>query len=408
MRGARLGIAIVLVIAVAVGLVVVRAATTPPTASPAPSTSALAPGSPSGSATGTAPSSSQVGGATPSPSEGASTPGSSADTATLRRLIGQKLVVRMDGTTPSADLLGRIGRGEIGGVILFGPNVTTRAALAALTARLASAAEAGGQPTFIVAIDQEGGSIKRLRWAPPTMSPPQMGTNGDPAVARDQGERTGVALAELGVNVDLAPVADVPSSKASFMYQDGRTFSFDPAVTAELAGAFADGLESGGVVPSMKHFPGIGLAARNTDAYVVAIGGKKTRLDPGLLPYRTAIGNGIPLIMLSNATYNAYDTVNGAGWSPAIAEGLLRTELGFRGVTITDSLDGTAHARKVATKSLAVLAARAGTDLLLITGSESTSRTVFSTLLTASRAGTIPIATLQASYDRILALKAGL
>ena len=141
---------------------------------------------------------------------------------------------------------------------------------------------------------------------------------------------------------------------------------------------------------------------------MVAIGGPKTRLAPGLLPYQTAIQNGIPLIMLSNATYNAYDTVNGAGWSPAIVEGLLRGELGFRGVTITDSLDGTAHARKVSTKVLAVRAAAAGTDLLLITGSESTSRTVYSTLLAAAQAGTLSTATLQASYDRILALKAGL
>jgi beta-N-acetylhexosaminidase len=314
----------------------------------------------------------------------------------------------MDGRTPSADLLGRIGRGEVGGVILFGPNVTTPAALTALTAQLRAAAQAGGQPTFIIAVDQEGGSIKRIPWAPPTMSPPEMGANGDPAVARDQGKSTGSALAGLGINVDLAPVADVPGMTESFMYKDGRTFSFDAATTASLSDAFATGLQSAGVVPSMKHFPGIGFAARNTDVYVVAIGGPKSRLAPGLMPYQTALGHAIPLIMLSNATYNAYDTVNGAGWSPAIVDGLLRGELGFKGVTITDSLDGTAHARKVSTKSLALRAAAAGTDLLLITGSETTSRGVYSALLAAAKAGTIPTTTLQASYDRILALKAGL
>jgi beta-N-acetylhexosaminidase len=406
--------AVVLVCALGIGFLVVRAVTPPPTAPPA--TTAGAPGAPSSVPTGVPPSVSQATSVTPTPTAVETTPettpdssaGSSTDPATLARLIGQKLVVRMDGKTPSADLLGRIERGEIGGVILFGPNVSTEAALVALTAQLTDAAEAGGQPAFIIAVDQEGGSIKRIPWAPPTMSPPEMGADGDPAVARDQGETTGVALAGLGINVDLAPVADVPGSDTSFMYKDGRTFSFDAAVTAELSDAFADGLETAGVIPSLKHFPGIGFAARNTDAYVVAIGGPRSRLAPGLLPYQTAIEHGIPLIMLSNATYNAYDPANGAGWSPAIVEGLLRGELGFQGVTITDSLDGTAHARKVSTKSLAIRAAAAGTDLLLITGSESTSRGVYSTLLAAAEAGTLSTATLQASYDRILLLKAGL
>jgi beta-N-acetylhexosaminidase len=408
--------AIVLVVAVIVGFVVVRAVTTPgPSASPSIAIAS------SSQAPTVAPSPSLVTSASPSPTETAPATPTATVTASaapptptpsssvpLAMLVGQKLVIRMDGKTPSADLLGRIGRGEVGGVILFGPNVTTQAALVALTAQLSAAAQAGGQPRFIIAVDQEGGSIKRIPWAPPTMSPPEMAANGDPAVARNQGESTGAALAGLGINVDLAPVADVPGTTASFMYKDGRTFSFDAAKTAELSDAFAGGLQSAGVVPSMKHFPGIGFAARNTDVYIVAIGGPKSRLGPGLLPYQTAIGHGIPLIMLSNATYNAYDTANGAGWSPAIVEGLLRGELGFAGVTITDSLDGTAHARKVSTKSLAIRAAAAGTDLLLITGSETTSRGVYSTLLAAAQAGTLSTATLEASYARIIALKAGL
>jgi len=179
-------------------------------------------------------------------------------------------------------------------------------------------------------------------------------------------------------------------------------------VTAELADAFAVGLGSEGVLPTMKHFPGIGLASQNTDAYVVTIEASKAALEPGLLPYRTAIEHGIPLIMLSNATYSAYDADNAAGWSSAISEGLLRDEMGFQGVTITDSLDGTAHARGVATRALAVLAVGAGTDLILMTGSEGVTDRVFATLVAEARAGTFPMAALRASYDRIMALKAGL
>jgi beta-N-acetylhexosaminidase len=346
----------------------------------------------------------------PTPPASASTGAgaSSAAAPTLGQLIGQKLVVRMEGKAPSADLLGRIRRGEVGGVILLGANVTTRSALMALTSKLRSAAAAGGQPPLMIAVDQEGGPIKRILWAPPTLSAPQMGRDGRASVARAQGAATGAALHGLGINVDLAPVADVPGSAASFMSRDGRTFSSNATRTATLADAFASGLESKGVLPTMKHFPGIGFATRNTDASLVGIMATPAGLAPGLLPYRTAIGHDIPLIMLSNARYPAYDRVNAAGWSHTIAVTLLRHDLGFTGVTITDSLDGTAHARGLSTSVLAVRAAVAGTDMILTTGTEDASRAVYATLLREAKAGAIPKATLQVSYARILALKVGL
>jgi beta-N-acetylhexosaminidase len=324
---------------------------------------------------------------------------------TLAQLIGQKLVVRMVGTTPSADLLDRIRRGEIGGVVLFGSNITTRAALISLTAELHSAAQAGGQPHFLIAVDQEGGPVKRIPWAPPTLSAPAMGRIGSASVARTQGADTGAALHALGVDIDFAPVADIATS-TGFMYRDGRTWSISAVKTAVLADAFASGLESKGVAPSMKHFPGLAFATRNTDAYPVTIGMSRLRLAPGLRPYQTAIGHHIPMIMLSNATYPAYDSVNAAGWSPAINR-LLRGQLGFAGVTITDSLTGTARARGRPVSALAAGAARAGTDLILLTGSEASTRATFATLLAKARQGTISTATLRASYARIIALKTG-
>jgi beta-N-acetylhexosaminidase len=161
-------------------------------------------------------------------------------------------------------------------------------------------------------------------------------------------------------------------------------------------------------VPTLKHFPGIGLATTNTDTSVVTIAASAAALDPGLLPYRTAIGHHLPLIMLSNATYPAWDPVSAAGWSASIAETLLRHDLGFTGVTITDSLDGTAAARHMHSRDLAVRAAMAGTDLILTTGSEATTRNTYATLLADAKDGSILTATLRASYERILALKAGL
>jgi beta-N-acetylhexosaminidase len=335
-------------------------------------------------------------------------PGRAAAAPSLQHLIGQKLVVSMDGHTPSASLLDRARRGRIGGVLIHGWNFSSAAQLKSITAELRQAAADGGQPPLLIAVDQEGGQVKTISWIAPTLSPPEMGELGSSDTARSQGRKTGSGLLGLEINTDFAPVADVPSSTSSFMYQQGRTWSFSSRETARLANAFALGLGDRGALATMKHFPGLGFAARNTDDHVVHIDATKRQLAPGLRPYRHAVANGVPLVMLSNAVYNAYDRSHAAGWSHAIGTSLLRGELGFQGVTITDSLDGAAATRGIPTNPLALKAAKAGTDMLLLTGSEASSRSVFRTLLDAAKAGQIPQNRLAASYDRIVALKAGL
>jgi beta-N-acetylhexosaminidase len=335
-------------------------------------------------------------------------PVAAATAPTAAQLVGQKLMVAMSGTTPSSDLLARIKAGQVGGVILFGSNISSAAQLRSLTSKLRSAAAQGGQPPLLISTDQEGGAIKRLPWAAPTVTPSQMGSSGSASTARAQGTATGIDLGCAGINNDLAPVADVPASTSSFMYQQGRTWSFSASTTATVSDAFASGLEAGHDVPAMKHFPGLGYATANTDTHVVTITASKSALAPGLLPYQKAIGHGIPLIMLSNATYTAYDAANAAGWSHAISVDLLRNTLGFTGVSMTDSLSGTAASRGVSATSLAIKAAKAGTDMILLTGSEASSKSTYATLLTDAQNGTIPVATLRASYDRIRALKSRL
>jgi beta-N-acetylhexosaminidase len=327
---------------------------------------------------------------------------------TLQQLIGQKLVVRMEGKAPSASLLARARAGQIGGVIVHGDNLSTASALRAIASRLQQAAAAGGQPPLLIAVDQEGGSVKTVSWIPPTLSPPQMGKLGSGRKARAQGEQTGQALHGLGINTDFAPVADVPVSMAAFLYRQGRTWSFDAHTTGRLSGWFAIGLGQDGVLATAKHFPGLGLAWRDTDRSVVRISASKATLASGLKPFKTAVADHVPLIMLSNAVYTAYDRGNAAGWSRAIGQTLLRGQLGFRGATITDSLDGAANARHVTADALAIRAANAGTDLLLLTASEPGSRNAYSALLGATTAGRVNRAGLLASYKRILALKSRL
>jgi beta-N-acetylhexosaminidase len=331
-----------------------------------------------------------------------------APAPTLRQMIGQKLIVGMDGTRPSESLLRRVRRGRVGGVILFGHNLGSAARLRAITTELRRAAADGGQPRLLIAVDQEGGPVKRVPWIPPRLSPPQLGELGSSEMARRQGRKTGAALRDLGINTDLAPVADVPASAASFIYQQGRTWSFGARKTARLANAFAVGLGDRHALATMKHFPGLGYATRNTDSYVVRIAATRRQLAPGLEPYRRAVANRVPLVMLSNAVYDAYDRRHAAGWSRAVVSALLRGELGFEGATITDSLDGAAGARRVPTDRLAIRAAGAGTDLILLTGSEAASRSVYRSLLDAASDSRIRRARLLASYQGIVALKAEL
>jgi beta-N-acetylhexosaminidase len=326
-------------------------------------------------------------------------------TPSLKHLIGQKLVVSMDGHTPSASLLDRARRGLIGGVLIHKWNFSSHAQLRNIAEKLQQAAANGGRPPLLIAVDQEGGQVKTVSGIAPTLAPPDIGSSD---TARSQGRKTGAGLAGLGINTDFAPVADVPASTSSFMYQQGRTWSFSARKTSRLANAFALGLGERGVLASMKHFPGLGFAKRNTDDFVVHIGVTESRLAPGLRPYRRAVANGVPLVMLSNALYPAYDRSHAAGWSHAIGTTLLRGDLGFKGVTITDSLDGAAGARGIPTNPLAIKAAGAGTDMLLLTGSEASARSVFHSLLDAVKAGKLSQQRLTASYDRIVGLKATL
>jgi beta-N-acetylhexosaminidase len=347
--------------------------------------------------------------ATPSASSTA-TPAAAPDiqaaSPTLAQLVGQKLVIRMEGTTPSASLLGRIRRGEVGGVILFGDNIVNATQLKALTSALHNAAKAGGQPRLLVMTDQEGGLVRRITWAAPTMSARTMASGG-PTYTRSKGKLAGAALRSLGVDVDLAPVGDVPSSTSSFMWLAQRTFGFTTSSVTTNANAFALGLRDGGELATMKHFPGIGRATQNTDNFVVSIPAGLGALESAdLVPYTTAIANGIPIIMLSNADYPILDPLKGAGWSYAIVHDLLRAQMGFRGVTITDSLTAAAHTRGIGPSTLAIQAAAAGTDFILVDSLESATATVYSKLLSAAKSGSIPLSRLQASYRRIAALKA--
>jgi beta-N-acetylhexosaminidase len=330
-----------------------------------------------------------------------------ASTPTLAQLVGQRMVVAMAGTRADSALLARIRAGQVGGVILFSQNIVSPSQVSALTSSLQAAARAGGRPRLIIATDQEGGLVRRVPWAPPVRSAQQLGLLSSTGVT-SSGSLTGTALRNLGINVNLAPVADVPTGSADFIWRQHRAFSTSRYRVATDAAAFAEGLEAGRVWPTLKHFPGLGLAGVSTDDAFVRILASRTRLWQDILPYQVAFRRGLrPLVMLSTALYPAYDT-RAAAWSPPIISGLLRHTLGFSGATISDSLNAAAVVRHVPVSDLALRSAQAGNDLILITGSESNSAAVYLHLLAAARSGALPASQLSASYSRILGLKSHL
>jgi beta-N-acetylhexosaminidase len=336
---------------------------------------------------------------------GGAAAGATTASPTRAQMVGQRMLVSFHGTSADRALLARIRAGQIGGVILFGSNISDATQLTALTHQLQAAARAGGQPRLLIATDQEGGLVRRLGWAPPKDSAKQLGQK-TPDQIKAIGRRAGAALLAAGVNFDLAPVADVPRSSSNFIGAQQRAFSTSRFRVAGDALAFAQGLEEGGVLPGFKHFPGLGRAgATSTDDGLVTINATTTQIGRDLLPYRVALDHSVhPVIMLSTAVYPAYSP-KAAAWSHAIGQRLLRTDLGFRGVTVTDSLTSAAAVRGTGPGLLAVRCAKAGVDLLLVTGSEDTTQQAFEEVLKQARSGAIPPSNLQTSYARILKLK---
>jgi len=286
-------------------------------------------------------------------------------------------------------------------VILFQSNLASRRQTLALTGSLQRAAREGGNPKLLIAVDQEGGEVKRIPSGPPTLSPPQMAATNNVGVAAGQGRATGRLLRNRGINMDLAPVSDVPTFRGAFIWRQGRAFSLHADKTARFATAFALGVQARGVAATAKHFPGLGSASTDTDyTKLQELTPSAAQRAAALKPYERMIPRGLDAVMLTVAGFPAYDhTGTAAALSRPIIQNVLRGRLSFRGVTITDApLSSTGHDERTA----GVLAASAGSDILLFTDSAPGELTA---LKAALRSGRLSRADAASSYRRILALK---
>ncbi len=264
----------------------------------------------------------------------------------------------LDATT--ASLL----RDGAAGVVLFARNFVDRAQVRALTDEVRRAA---GPRPVIVAVDHEGGRVQRFRGPGFTDLPPARlaGTAGDPSVVRGIAETAARELRAVGVTMDFAPVLDVDSNPANPVIAD-RSFSRDPEVVSRLGAAFIRGLQETGVAACGKHFPGHGDTALDSHHDLPRLAHPRKRLDAvELPPFRAAIAAGVAAIMTAHVVFDALDPGVPATMSRAAVDGLLRRELGFEGVIISDDLDMKAIADRFEVGAAAVRAIDAGCDLLL-------------------------------------------
>jgi len=283
---------------------------------------------------------------------------------TLREKVGQLFMLGFHGTEPSKELRDLFKAYHPGGVILFTRNLEDPEQAAHLTNALQKLAP---QMPLLVSIDQEGGRVARLPKGF-TEFPGQgaLGKSGAVTLAYAFAEVTAAELRAIGVNMDLTPVLDVNTNPNNPVIGD-RAFGSDPELVETFGLAVTAGLQDNGVMACGKHFPGHGDTAVDSHKELPTVSHGIERLrDIELRPFVHCFQNGLAAVMTAHVKYPAWDSEHPATLSPAILTGLLRTELRFKGLTLTDDLEMHAILDHYGIEDAAVRALQAGADILLI------------------------------------------
>lgn len=292
------------------------------------------------------------------------------DAMNPRDRVGQLFLLGVPATRADS-LSPMIERFAPGGVFLTGRSAAGVKATAGATATVQQrGAEASGGVGMFVATDQEGGQVQVLS-GPGFSRIPSATVQGSWALEVLQAAATGWGreLRAAGVNVNLAPVADVLSpvlgtANAAIGRHD-RAFGTDPQVVSDHVLAFVRGMRDAGVVSTAKHFPGLGEVRGNTDFSAGVVDRHTTATDPDLLPFASASETGTPWLMVSSAVYTKIDADRAATFSPAVITTLLREKIGFRGLVVSDDLGRAEQVAAVTPGQRAVRFLAAGGDIVV-------------------------------------------
>jgi beta-N-acetylhexosaminidase len=290
----------------------------------------------------------------------------------------------------------------LGGVILFARNLRSLEQICRLTAEVSAAASA----PLLVGVDQEGGRVTRL--PAPFLTPPSAATLGvadDPALTKALARAVGRELRAAGLTWNLAPVVDVRTNPANTVIGD-RAFSHDPDQVARHGIAAIQGLADAGILATAKHFPGHGDTAADSHLTLPESSQSASRWRAvEFVPFRRAIRAGVPLVLVAHLDSPALDPLSPTSLSRPVITGILRDELGFDGVVVSDDLEMSAIADRFELGEAAVRFLEAGGDLVVICHDAERQRAAVASVEKAARTGRLSEARLTASLDRIARLR---
>lgn len=277
---------------------------------------------------------------------------------------GQRLMVGFDGPALDDRLKFYIDKLKVGGIILFARNLEAPPQMERLCGDAQEYARQCGQPPLFIGIDQEGGVVSRLK-------PPFTQFSGNPSIrTRDEAEAfagtTAKELAQIGVNMNMAPVLDVLPVQGESVMMD-RSFGRDPLWVSQMGNAVIDIFQQNRIMAVAKHFPGIGRTVLDSHLDLPDLETEFERLESrDLIPFRSAMDRGVAGIMLSHIRYRSLDPQWPASLSVHIADTLLRRRYGYQGLVLTDDLDMGAIANHYPLDQIVSQCLDATVDILLI------------------------------------------
>ncbi len=332
------------------------------------------------------------------------------DGMTLEEQIGQLLMVGFLGNTPSQEIIELIQRHHVGNILLFSRNVRDARQVLELTQSLQMIAkEAGQRYPLLIAIDQENGIVQRLGEAV-TIFPGNMalGATGSEEMAYKVALATGSELKALGINMNLAPVVDINNNPANPVI-GVRSFGEDPQQVARFGTAMVKGYQAAGILSCLKHFPGHGDTAVDSHLALPMIPYSLERLaEVELVPFRSGIEAGAESAMIAHVAFPALTKRDSllATLSPAIVRGLLREQLGFNGVIVSDCMEMKAVSETYGTERAAVMALQAGVDLVLVSHHYTRQVGSIEAIQAAVRTQELSLQPVQQAAEHVLRLKA--
>ena len=376
--------------------------------------SSARPTGPSPASSTSAPSSTAAASATPS----ATAPATAAalEGWSLEEKVGQLMMVGVDATSPKQASTEAVASQHVGNIFIAGRTTAgsqaTQKVISSFTSKVGP--DTTHSAPMLVATDQEGGEVQVLTGSGFSDIPSAMDQSTQPRDQLVASARTwGKELADVGVNMNLAPVADLvdiarPASNEP-IGRWGREYGHDAATVSSQAGAFAEGMRASKVIPTYKHFPGLGRVKDNTDTSAGVVDSATNRLpDAAVGVFANAIAAGAQAIMVSSATYSLIDSSAPAVFSSKIVTDMLRREMGFSGVVITDDVSAAVQVQEVGAGDRAVRAIRAGCDLVLASADPTVVADMVKALIATAQSDPAFAARVDESATRVLNLKKSL